>query len=773
VTYPVPGYPLYVDGAYYPAALWREFGGGTAVQDAGTASAVSPAGGVFGDPGSAMLVTPGTGLSVTVNAGYCSVPDTSGPGAYRFGLMQQATLGPVAAPGSGTRLDYVVAGVLDVGSGSSSCVEYLTGTTSPPAQPANSILLAEVAVPSTASSITSGMITDLRSFVAAPGCIVPVANAGVAPTGPSGQLFWDVATGQLLYSPVTDVVEELTGSGTWTCPPYVTSVSARAIGGGGGGTGIDSGASGSQTFTSPGTWTAPDGVTEVTVQQWGGGGGGGGSEHYYFGQDGPGGGGGGGGGYSQDTVAVTAGNGYQVTVGAGGPGGSGADSGTSGGASSFPGDSQTVTASGGQRGFSSSAGGSGGSGGAGDSGSGGSGGSGSGPGGAGGGGSAGDGFDGSPGGTTHSGTGAGGGYGYATGGGGGGTGATTGGSGGSPGAGGGGAGASSGSGPSNGGSGGAGLVILSWTPDSSGGGGGGGGEYAASPAMAVETGNAYPYSVGAGGGDSTSGGNTSFTAESASLLAYGGQASSGVATGGAGGTGGTGAVLYDGGTGGTGSASGEEQGYGGGGGASGSASGTGADGGGATATAAGAGGAAGPYGGAGGAGGSGNGGSGSAPGGGGGGDGDASSYSGGTGGNGSLTLSYTIAPGAIPYPLAGGQSWYAYDDSTAAVASVSVTIQADGVSDYEITCQASGTGAEAGGQIAGTLRILASGTQLDAIDALASSGTPAAHYNTGWSYITSGAQGTTLAQGTYTIEFAPSGVTMTGPASLRVAQVLA
>ena len=752
MTYPVPGYPLFVDGAYYPAALWREFDGGTAVQDAGTASAVSPAGGVFGDPGSAMLVTPGTGMTVTVNAGYCSVPNSSGSGAYRFGLMQQATLEPITAPGSGTRLDYIVAGVSDVGSGSSSFVEYLTGTTSPPAQPANSILLAEIAVPSTATSITTGMITDLRSFVAAPGCIVPVANAEVAPSGPSGQLFWDVATGQLLYSPVTSVAEELSGSGNWTCPAYVTQVTARAIGGGGGGTGIASGTPGYAEFTSSGSWSLPDGVTAVTVQAYGAGGSGGGSEHFYSGQGG--GGGGGGGAYSSGTVTVGGNSSYQVTVGRGGGGVSGEGNGSAGGASSFAGDTGTVLAGGGGGGGQSPAGVRG-------------------PGGTPGG-TAGSGSDGQSGGRGSGDNGGGGGAGAGGGGGGpGGSSGFDGGNGGFPGGGGGGAGTPGSSELVLSGAGAGGMVILSWTPDSAGGGGGGGGEYAFSPAMAVQAARTYPYSVGAGGGDSTSGTATSFTAESASLLANGGQATSGAATGGAGGTGGTGAMLFDGGTGGTGVASGSEPGYGGGGGASGSSTGTGADGADATATAAGAGGPAGPYGGAGGAGTSGDGVNGTSPGGGGGGDGNASSYSGGTGGSGSLTLSYIIAPGAIPYPLAGGESWYEYDSATGTVASVSVTITADGVSDYEITCQASGTGAEAGGQVAGTLRILRDGTQIDAIDALASSGTPAAHYLTGWSYVTSGAQGTTLSQGSHTITFSPAGVTMLGPASLRVAQVLA
>ena len=252
MSYPVPGYPLYVDGAYYTAEQWRELDGGTSVQDAGSTSSVSPASGVYPDSGTAMLVLPGGGMTVTVNAGYCSIASSAGVGAYRFGLMAQATL-TVAANSTGqTRLDYVLAAVSDDGSGSTSSVEYLTGTTSPPSQPTNSLLLAEISVPNGASSVTSGDIADLRTFVAAPGCIVPVISAADAPSGPTGQLYYDVANGQLLYSPVTNVVEELTGAGNWTCPPYVSTVAALAIGGGGGERVSSRALGGSATFTAVG-----------------------------------------------------------------------------------------------------------------------------------------------------------------------------------------------------------------------------------------------------------------------------------------------------------------------------------------------------------------------------------------------------------------------------------------------------------------------------------------------------------------------------------------
>ena len=774
------GYPLFVDGAFYPAASWREFDGGVAVQDAGTALSVSPAGGVFGDPVTAMAVTaPVSGLTVNVNAGYCSVPNTAGSGAYRFGLMQAAVLTVAANATGSTRHDYVVAGVNDIGSGSAAYVEYLTGTTTPPAQPANSILLAEVNVPNGAPNIITADITDLRGFVAAPGCILPVASAGVAPSGPTGQLFRENGTGRLLYSPVTVITQELTGSGNWTCPPYVTSVSVRATGGGGGGTGIAAGAAGTITLTASGSWTAPVGVTQVTVQAWGGGGGGGGSENYYSGIGA--GGGGGGGGFATAVVPVTPGSSYTFTIGGGGAAGSGTSSGSAGAASVFTGDAGTgglpvvVTGGAGHGGVSPSNSGLGGTG------EGGAGGTGTYAGGAG---AAGGNYDGGGGG----GAGGAGQQGGAGGspanidGGNGGTGGGDGGNGGltnhvaapggtAPGGGGGGSGSPSSAGFSAGGAGARGQIILNWTPDSTGGGGGGGGEYAYDPAVAVTPGHApYSYACGAGGGASVNGGNTSFTGDTVTVLANGGQASSGVATGGAGGTGSMNFQHFPGGAGGTGSVGTGAPGEGGGGGASGTSTASGAAGGNATTTVPGAGGAAGPYGAAGGAGGNAsNGASGATPGGGGGGSsGTSLGYAPGTGGNGAITLLYTIAPGAIPYTLGAGKSWYEYVPS-GTPSSVSVTITADGTSDYAITAWASDTGTTG---TTGTLQILDGATLLDSVNTVSSGGSsPSAHNNAGWTYITSGAQGTTLAKGTHTITFS-SAMGLVAPAYLRVTQQL-
>jgi hypothetical protein len=100
-----------------------------------------------------------------------------------------------------------------------------------------------------------------------------------------------------------------------------------------------------QTFNSSTTWTCPAGVTSVDVEMWGGGGGGGGDGT----SNTAGGGGGGSGAYRKVVnVAVTPGNSYTITVGNGGSGGSSfSGDGGKGGQSIFVGDNETVKAGGG------------------------------------------------------------------------------------------------------------------------------------------------------------------------------------------------------------------------------------------------------------------------------------------------------------------------------------------------------------------------------------------------------------------------------------------
>ena len=82
-------------------------------------------------------------------------------------------------------------------------------------------------------------------------------------------------------------------------------------------------------FTTSGTYTVPCNVTSITVEVWGGGGGGGQGDSQ--GGTRSGGGGGGGGGYSSTTIAVSPGQTFVYTIGAGGIGsttGNGGNGGT-------------------------------------------------------------------------------------------------------------------------------------------------------------------------------------------------------------------------------------------------------------------------------------------------------------------------------------------------------------------------------------------------------------------------------------------------------------
>lgn len=196
--------PQWCDGLTYNGLIMRQLTGATRVADAGSPSAVSPLGGVItGLAGAMQVVAPVSGMSVLVNAGYVAVPHpTAGSGVYLFGVMAQETLTIATASGSNPRIDIVVAQVNDLGTSGSNCtVAVITGTPAasptPPATPSASLLLAQVLVPTSATSIVSGDITDKRTFTAPPGGVIPIANAAAAPAVPATQLLWDVATSTL------------------------------------------------------------------------------------------------------------------------------------------------------------------------------------------------------------------------------------------------------------------------------------------------------------------------------------------------------------------------------------------------------------------------------------------------------------------------------------------------------------------------------------------------------------------------------------------------
>jgi hyaluronate lyase len=302
------GPALFEDGTTWTALIGRQYDSGTAVLDSGlSASAVTPAGGVYPALSATLQVTaPASGLSVSVSAG------------YRFGLMTSGSLTVASNATGSTRQDYVIANVQDLGnSGSFAQVEYVTGTTSAPALPVNSIVLAQVSVPNAASSIVAGNITDLRGFVCAPGGILFIPAETDAPAAPVSQIMWEADTGGLVQgSGIAGSVlpVSLAGAGAGTVPvPVVT------------------------TFTTSGshTYTAPAGVVTAFVECWGGGGSGGNEGE---GLDGGGAGGGSGGEYAAEPAyPIQAGQSYTVAVGAGGTGSSsfGGSPGNPGGNSTF------------------------------------------------------------------------------------------------------------------------------------------------------------------------------------------------------------------------------------------------------------------------------------------------------------------------------------------------------------------------------------------------------------------------------------------------------
>jgi hypothetical protein len=216
------GVPWLVDGPSLDAGNpFRQYDVGTRVFNAGTATGVQVPGGVFPGLG-AMQVTASSGLSVQVAAGYCCVPNASSTqGGYIFGTLTAATLTLAASSPLNPRTDLIVARVYDTGTSSGYCdVEVITGTpASPPVTPsvpANSIALATISIPAAAVALASGAITDLRSYVVAPGGILPIANSAAAPAAPASQVMFDMSRNLLVQGTGTAGSTALLNTGAWT-----------------------------------------------------------------------------------------------------------------------------------------------------------------------------------------------------------------------------------------------------------------------------------------------------------------------------------------------------------------------------------------------------------------------------------------------------------------------------------------------------------------------------------------------------------------------------
>ena len=200
----------------FAPTMWR-----LASVNVGTSAAVQVPGGVYPGLG-AMQVSAASGLSVQVAAGYCCVPSpTANNGGYVFGTLTAATPDsrggrrqqPAYRPdrGQGLRLRHQP---------SYADVEVVTGTpaTPPmaPSLPSASIPLAAVSVPVAAVALASGAVSDQRSYVVAPGGILPITSPSAAPAVPASQIMYDLSRNLLVQGTGTAGTVSLLGTGGWS-----------------------------------------------------------------------------------------------------------------------------------------------------------------------------------------------------------------------------------------------------------------------------------------------------------------------------------------------------------------------------------------------------------------------------------------------------------------------------------------------------------------------------------------------------------------------------
>lgn len=253
------GVAAWMDGPSLDAGNpFRQYDIGTRLYSAGTATAVAVPGGVFPGTGG-MAVSAASGLSVQVAAGYCCVPHpTAGQGGYIFGTLQAQALSLAAADPSNPRTDLIVAQVNDTGDASGNCqIAVITGTpaTPPvtPSLPSAAIPLATVSVPAAAVALASGAVSDQRSYVVAPGGVLPIANAAAAPAVPSTQFMYDLSRNILVQGTGVAGTVALVSTGAWA--PALAYVSSPVS---------DSAAKGSVTQVASASVTV-DGSTDLEI----------------------------------------------------------------------------------------------------------------------------------------------------------------------------------------------------------------------------------------------------------------------------------------------------------------------------------------------------------------------------------------------------------------------------------------------------------------------------------------------------------------------------
>lgn len=180
-----------------------------------------------------------SGMSFNLSAGVCYVQGTASATAGMYELILDTTtlLTCTASDPTNPRIDSVIAVVVDNGNNTSTAVfKILAGTPagSPvaPTLPANSLLLATIAVGASVSTLSSGNFTDKRVWTVCNGGILPVASTnGVTINGGGAQYVHDISTGRLkilsggtAYAPLTTAFAPV----STTVPGSVTVASGGA-----------------------------------------------------------------------------------------------------------------------------------------------------------------------------------------------------------------------------------------------------------------------------------------------------------------------------------------------------------------------------------------------------------------------------------------------------------------------------------------------------------------------------------------------------------------
>lgn len=199
-------------GAVHTAAQLRMYMGSLQAGNFGfSATSLRPRGGVHPSFGQELVVTQ-TGspsMGVLVEPGFASIAGTESgvQGGYFAVNDAQVTLSVTAAHASLPRIDIVVINVRDAfysGVNNDIQLQVVAGTPAsspvPPTAPANSIILAQIAVGAGVTSITNANITDTRFYFAANGGVMKARTDATRP-GTSeitaSQLVWSMDVAKL------------------------------------------------------------------------------------------------------------------------------------------------------------------------------------------------------------------------------------------------------------------------------------------------------------------------------------------------------------------------------------------------------------------------------------------------------------------------------------------------------------------------------------------------------------------------------------------------